>query len=118
MTQNMGKPRFLTASHLYNYMVCEHRVWRDAHGPQDERLTETNPFVQLLWDRGVLHELEIVKQIGDYADMSEGSREDRRNRTLSAMNEKVPQIYQGVLIHDNLLGVPDILRLGDNGKQA
>ena len=34
------------AAKLYDYTQCPHRVWRDIHGPQDEKVQETNPFVQ------------------------------------------------------------------------
>lgn len=44
----------ITAAKLYDYTQCPHRIWRDIHGPQDEKIKETNPFVQLLWDSGVL----------------------------------------------------------------
>ena len=49
----MFKPMKITASMLYDYIQCPHRVWRDAYGPQDEKIKETNPFVQLLWERGI-----------------------------------------------------------------
>lgn len=116
MTEISSHNRVITAALIYSYMKCKHRVWRDVHGPQEERLTETNPFVQLLWDRGVLHELRIVEQIGAYEDMSQGSLQDRFDRTVAAMKKRVPQIYQGVLIYGNLLGIPDILRLEDGGQ--
>lgn len=116
MTDTSDHSRVITAALLYSYMKCEHRVWRDVYGPQEGRLTETNPFVQLLWDRGVLHELRIVEQIGVYNDMSQGSLQDRFDRTAAAMKERAPQIYQGVLKCGNLLGIPDILRLEDDGQ--
>ena len=37
----------ITASHLYSYNKCPHRVWRDAHDDPSERDPE-NEFVQLL----------------------------------------------------------------------
>lgn len=66
--------------------------------------------MQLLWDRGVLHELKIVAQIGDYVELSRGSLKDRCEQTLTVMKNGAQQIYQGVLVHENLLGIPDILR--------
>jgi len=60
----------LTASKLYNYLQCPHRVWRDAYGPQAEKIKETNPFVQLLWDKGVQHEQKAVSRLGDFVDLS------------------------------------------------
>lgn len=60
----------ITASKLYNYIQCPHRVWRDIYGPQEEKIKETNPFVQLLWDRGVQHEETVVGKLGEFTDLS------------------------------------------------
>ena len=46
----------ITGSKLYDYIQCPHKVWRDVYGPKEEKITETNPFVELLWNRGVAHE--------------------------------------------------------------
>ena len=73
----------ITASMLYNYMKCEHRVWRDIYGPQDEKIFESNPFVQLLWDKGVQHEEKIVARLGEYLNLSEGSIEERNKCAVS-----------------------------------
>lgn len=67
----------ITASKLYDFIQCPHRVWRDVYGPQEEKIKETNPFIQLLWDRGVLYEEEIILEIGEYLDLSKGSLDER-----------------------------------------
>lgn len=105
----------ITASKLYDFMQCPHRVWRDVHGSQDEKIKETNPFVQLLWDKGVLYEKNVISKLGDFLDLSKGSLEDRFNQTTEAMKDKTPLIYQGVLMVDNLVGIPDLLRLNPDG---
>ncbi len=106
----------ITASKLYDYMQCQHRVWRDVYGPQEEKIKEINPFVQLLWDRGVLYEKEVVSKIGTFLDLSKGNLEERFQKTIEAMNSKTPLIYQGVLIKDELVGIPDFLMLMPNNK--
>ncbi|MFH1670449.1 MAG: TM0106 family RecB-like putative nuclease [Patescibacteria group bacterium] len=101
---------YITASKLYDYIQCPHRVWRDIYGPQEEKIEETNPFVELLWKKGVKHEEKIVSQIGEYLDLSEGNHSERFTKTIEAMKNKSPLIYQGVLIHENMLGIPDLLK--------
>lgn len=103
-------PQLITASKLYDYTQCPHRVWRDAYGPQDEKINETNPFVQLLWERGIAHEEAVVSGIGIYLDLQPGTYEERFKQTIKAMQEKTPLIYQGVLIYENMFGIPDILK--------
>lgn len=106
----------ITASKLYDYLQCSHRVWRDEYGPQDEKIKETNPFVQLLWDKGMQYEKKIIMEIGEVLDLSKGDFNYRFEKTIEAMKNKTPLIYQGVLIADNLRGVPDLLKLMPDGK--
>lgn len=107
---------YITASLLYNYIKCPHRVWRDIYGPQDEKIQETNPFVELLWQKGVQHEEKIVAGLGEYLDLSKGSLDERFQKTLEALKNKIPLIYQGVLKHENLLGIPDLLKRLPDGS--
>lgn len=101
---------YITASKLYDYLQCKHRVWRDIYGPQEEKIQETNPFVELLWQKGVQHEEKIVSKLGEITDLSEGSLDDRFKKTTEAIKSRIPLIYQGVLMHENLLGIPDLLK--------
>jgi len=101
----------ITASKLYNYLQCQHKVWRDQHGPQEEIIDEINPFVELLWEKGVQHEKEIIKHIGAFVDLSEGTINERIDKTKNALTNKAPLIYQGVITRDNLFGIPDLLVL-------
>jgi predicted RecB family nuclease len=105
----------VTASKLYDFMQCPHRVWRDVYGPQNEKVKEVNPFIKLLWDRGVLYEEKIIKELGEYLDLSKGSLEDRFTKTKEAMKNRTPLIYQGVLMVDNIVGIPDLLKLNIDG---
>lgn len=106
----------ITASKLYNFIQCEHRIWRDAHGPQDEKSKDTNPFVQMLWDKGVAHEEKIVEGLGEVLNLKDaGTEEERIQKTIDAMKMGVPLIYQGVLGSGNLLGIPDLLQSNIDG---
>lgn len=100
----------ITASKLYDYIQCPHRVWRDIYGPQDEQIQETNPFVKLLWEKGVKHEEKIVSKLGDFLNLKDGSIDNRFQKTIEAMKNQTPLIYQGVLKYENLLGIPDLLK--------
>ena len=106
---------YITASRLYDFLQCPHRVWRDIYGPLEEKSEETNPFVRLLWDRGVNHEDAILAKLGDFLNLEEGSIDERFGETMEAMKSKEPLIYQGVLKYDNLLGIPDILKRSPDG---
>jgi len=106
---------YITASSLYDYIKCPHKVWRDIYGPQEEKIQETNPFVKLLWEKGVKHEEKVVSKLGDFLNFKEGSIDERFQKTTEAMKNKTPLIYQGVLKYENILGIPDLLKkLPDN----
>lgn len=100
----------LTPSLLYNFLRCPHRVWRDLYGPQEEKDPEANKFMELLWKKGLQHEDKVTEKLGDFLDLSEGSLEERRQKTLEAMKKGIPLIYQGVIEFENLRGIPDILK--------
>lgn len=108
--------KYITASKLYDYIQCPHKVWRDIYGPQEEKIEETNPFVELLWNKGVKHEENIVASIGDYLNLKDGSLDERFEKTIEALKNKTPLIYQGVLKYENLLGIPDLLKLLPDGS--
>ncbi|HUX78741.1 MAG TPA: TM0106 family RecB-like putative nuclease [Alphaproteobacteria bacterium] len=105
----------ITASSLYDYIKCPHKVWRDVNGPQGEKIQETNPFVELLWERGIKHEEKVVSELGDFLNLKEGSIDERFQKTTEAMKNETPLIYQGVLKYENIIGIPDLLKkLPDN----
>lgn len=92
---------FITASKLYNYLQCPHRVWRDIYGPKEERM-ETNEFVKMLWEKGVLHEKKVISNLGSLTDLSEGNIDERFKKTVEAMKKGTKLIYQGVIQYGNL----------------
>lgn len=100
----------LTASHLYDYLQCPHKVWRDLYGPKDEKIEEKNPFVELLWQKGMQHEENVVAGLGEFEDIATGSLEERAEKTLEAMKQGSDLIYQGVIEADGMRGIPDLLR--------
>ncbi len=112
--------KYVTASKLYDYIQCPHRIWRDEYGPEEEKIKETNPFVQMLWDKGVRYEDKVISDLkGKYLDLSEevaGSLEERFEKTIEAMKKGEELIYQGVLIKDNLRGIPDLLKKASDGQ--
>jgi len=98
----------ITASQLYNYVQCPHRVYLDAFGDPARR-DEPNAFVELLWEQGVDHEAQIVGTLGITADMSVVPFADRERETRLAMQRGEPLIYQGQLTSGDRIGAPDLL---------
>jgi predicted RecB family nuclease len=100
----------ITASMLYDLVMCPHRVAMDLFADPAER-DPVSPFVQLLWDRGASHEQEVVAGIGEpFLDLSMHAGREKERRTLEAMDRGEGLIYGGRISADDLLGEPDLLR--------
>ena len=99
----------LTATHVYLYAQCEHRVQLELCGDPDQRLPDTEEE-RALKARGVAHEAAIAERLG-YPRPSHGpeARERAFEETLALMRAGVEGIYQGVLLGKDLIGVPDLL---------
>ena len=100
----------ITPSLLYDYLQCPHKVWRDVHGPKHELVDEDNPFLKLLWERGVRHEKDTIAAFAhDFVDCSQGTEMQRIEMTNAALADRAEYIYQGILAHGDLFGIPDLL---------
>ena len=107
------QPVFVTPSKLYDFLACPHRVTRDAIGDPAER-DDITPFVRLLWERGSTYEREVMANLAGTTtvlDLSPFPPDERERRTMEALGQRVPLIYQGRLRAGDLLGSPDLLRL-------
>jgi predicted RecB family nuclease len=104
----------ITGSQLYDFVRCPHRVALDVFGNPAEK-DEPNAFVELLWEQGVAHEVEIVGALGITADMSTVSAELREQETIAAMQRGEPLIYGGRISSGDMIGVPDLLEKRENG---
>ena len=109
---------YITASMLYDMVQCPHRVFLDLYGDTSLR-DPVSPFVQMLWERGTLHEEEVIDSTGQtYTDLSGLSAEIREKATLDAMERGDPLIYSGRIKADDLMGIPDLLRKTSGGYVA
>ncbi|MCY3823186.1 MAG: TM0106 family RecB-like putative nuclease [Nitrospinae bacterium] len=108
----------ITGTMLYDLVQCPHRPTMDLFGDPAKR-DETNPFVQLLWEKGNAHEREVIDSLKlPIVDLSLYLGEEKEQRTLEAMKRGEPLIYSGRITADDLLGHPDILRRDGNGYVA
>lgn len=108
----------ITASMLYDLVGCPHRVAMDLFADPAER-DNVSPFVQLLWERGAVHEEQVVAGIGEpFVDLSMFAGVEKEQRTLEAMDRGEPLIYGGRITVGDLLGEPDLLRKDGAGYIA
>jgi predicted RecB family nuclease len=115
----MHEPRkLITASMLYNHLVCPHRVAMDAFADPGAR-DPVSPFIELLWARGNKYEAQVVGGLGEpVVDLSRLAGAEKETATRAAIAAGDPLIYNGRLSEGGLLGEPDLLRREGDGYVA
>ena len=100
----------VTASMLYNFVQCPHRVFLDLHGDPD-LCDPVSSFVELLWEKGQMFEKEVIESLDvSFVDMSQLDVAEREKETARAMVSGANLIYRGRITAGDLVGEPDILR--------
>lgn len=97
------------ASHLYDFVTCEHRIALDAQLDKSER-TPPDEETKLLFKHGLRFERKIAGDLG-YPEVTvePGRWLEARDETIEHMRSGVDGIYQGVLIDGRCLAQPDFL---------
>lgn len=102
--------RAITASMLYSFVCCPHRVTMDVFADAAER-DPVNAFVELLWERGASVERERINSLGaSFTNLQSFSTEAKARMTREAMAAGHALIYGGRIEANGLLGEPDLLR--------
>ncbi len=105
----------ITATMLYDWVQCPHRVSLDLFGDESKR-DEISVFVKLLWEKGNFYEKEVMGNLEiPFTDLSVFKGEEKEKATIEAMNRSDELIYSGRIRYKNLLGVPDLLKKHKNG---
>jgi predicted RecB family nuclease len=108
----------ITATQLYSYLACPHRVVMDVVADPAER-EATSPFLQMLWERGTIHERDVIAGLDmPCLDLSVLKDDAKEAATREAVTRREPLIYGGRLSVHELLGEPDLLRLEQGGYAA
>jgi hypothetical protein len=98
----------ITASMLYNFVQCSHRVIMDLFA--DPALKDkVSPFVERLWERGSLYEKEVIEGLSlPFPDLSRYAGEEKEQQTLEAMNRNVAtKAPVHTILCNGCLGNPD-----------
>ena len=107
----------LIATHFYLYATCAHRVALDLFGDRSLALPDTQ-IERALKARGLAHEAAIAAARGyPRPDHGRDNLALAFQETLALMREGHEGIYQGVLLADDMIGMPDLL-LREPGPSA
>lgn len=106
---------YITATRIFQYIQCPHWPYYDWHATDTERALKRKVSDGEIkrWEDGVTLEEGYVKELSrgeDIVDISiYTNAEEAYRKTIQAMEDGVPWIYQGTLIVEDLLGKPDLL---------
>jgi uncharacterized protein len=105
----------ISASMLYDYVQCPHRVRLDLFADPHDR-DDVSAFVELLWERGNAFERNVIEALEEpFLNLKDEPLSERERLTREAMASRQSLIYGGRILSDDLLGEPDLLRLEGNG---
>jgi uncharacterized protein len=109
MEKDTRKPAPVLASHLYDFVTCEHRIALDARLERSQR-TPPDDETALLFKLGLRFEKRIAGELG-YPEVTVESGDwlGAAGRTKELMRSGAEGIYQGVLIEGRCLAQPDFL---------
>jgi predicted RecB family nuclease len=106
----------LSPSALTRFLGCEHRTYLDILERRGELNEERRPpDMQLLFDRGIRHEDDILQRFLDegreVAQLTDedADRETLAARTREAMEQGVEILHQACFLRDGWVGYPDFL---------
>jgi uncharacterized protein len=102
----MEEKQKLTSEHFYKFFQCPHWIWYDIYGEALKK-KETPPLLDLIY-KGA------EKILGDHKRFEEIKPEllhDLEEAFLSTLElmKKGKNIYRGVLMHEDWVGMPDLL---------
>ena len=111
MKKNSDDSPYLTPSQLVKSMVCLHASWLDCFGDRKLRRQES-VAERLVRHEGLSFQESVLESMGPFQSAGEdtGTLPERAAQTLKWLQEGAGWISQGVLIHENLCGIPDLLR--------
>ncbi|MCX5801421.1 MAG: TM0106 family RecB-like putative nuclease [Candidatus Eisenbacteria bacterium] len=102
-------PTIITAGHIYDYLLCPHKVYLDEFGDRS-RMDPESDFERVLWDKGMAHEEEALERLGfAVAQIECEGFEECERETLRLMKGGEGFIYQGRLSAPSMRGSPDLL---------
>jgi predicted RecB family nuclease len=97
---------------------CDRLVYLEHHG--DPGLcVEDAPYQRWVLEAGREHEAAVVERLGagEPVKYERGDLEAGFEATLGLMRQGVALIYQGVLMHGDLVGIPDLLQRVEGGSR-
>ena len=103
--------RRLTATLAARALGCRHSWFLECHGDATEKVAD-DAGTMLQRERGLAREVELVASLAgvERSGWNGTNWVEAREATLTAMRRGAPWIYQAVLEHGDMSGIPDLLQ--------
>ena len=111
--QSKTKPYHLTGEHFYKFFQCPHWIWYDLYEDK-QRMGKTPALMDMIHQDGLQHERAVVEARHKEKKFEEIKPELYKDldeaflATLELMKQG-KNIYHGVLMSENWVGIPDLL---------
>jgi len=100
----------ISGAMIRDLVLCERKAALDIHGDPVLR-DPVSAFTRMLWREGLAHETKVLSGFGEgLADLRGLTRSERESGTLSTIEARLPVILGAVIRHNNMIGMPDVLR--------
>ena len=98
----------IKAGNFYEFVKCPRKVYLHFFGDPNKKQPYSE-FMQKKFEQGRDYEQEVISDLKFEQPEEEIPEEQAFKQTLKFMKDGADLIYQGMLIEENLIGIPDLL---------
>jgi uncharacterized protein len=100
--------KVIRAGNFYEFVKCPRKVYLKFFGDPSKKIP-LSEFIKQKMKEGREYEAKIAARLKFSKPEEDISYEEAFKQTVEFMKKGVEMIYQGILLHDNLIGIPDLL---------
>src|SRR3989338_8722361 len=100
----------LTADHFYKFFQCPHWIWYDIYADA-KRKKHIPPILELLYKGKLVNPSESIKKFKEFEQVKPEQFKDIDEAFMATLElmKQGKNIYHGVLMSENWVGMPDLL---------
>ena len=100
----------LTPDLFYKFFQCPHWIWYDIYADAKKK-KQTPPVLELLYKGKLANPSESIKKFKEFEQIRPEQFKDIEESFLATLElmKQGKNIYHGVLMHENWVGMPDLL---------
>ena len=106
----MSNKQLLTPEHFYKFFQCPHWIWYDIYADAKKK-KHIPPILELLYKGKLVNPSESIRKFKEFEQIKPESFRDLEEAFLATLElmKQGKNVYHGVLMHENWVGMPDLL---------